>query len=247
VSSLPTDEADARGLALRHLLGVATLVLPFVLLAGECAAQQIEIQIRGPGPADDYVTWAPAPARIRQVPGPQAADRHIVLTNDPEAALPPGMPHPRDGNFAFAMSVARGQTATADSLDIVLPKDGSWVDFTIAGSFPRASSEGKDAIIVVHDGAADGALLGQHAAMVRIRKDHRTLTDGERRRFLQALATLHNQPNGYERFVKIHEQTSLGHHDEMSPPYPWPDIAHQVGGWTPSQAYLKKISWERML
>ena len=212
----------------------------------QASAQQVEIKIRGPGPADDYLTWAPAPGRIRQIPDAQGIDRPVVLSNDPEAATPPGRQHPLDGNVAFAKSMLPGQTATADALALVLPKDGSWVDFVIAGSFPRASSEDKDAIIEVHDGNAGGPVLGRYAVMVRIRKNQGTLTDRERTRFLRALAILHSQPNGYERFLKIHEQTSMGHHSEMSPPYFWPDIAHRGPAFLAwHRAYL--LQFEREL
>src|SRR3954465_10495107 len=49
-------------------------------------AQQVEIQIRSAAPNDDYLTWAPAPARIRQTAA--AADKRVVLTNDPERPAP---------------------------------------------------------------------------------------------------------------------------------------------------------------
>ena len=122
---------------------------------------------------DDYLTWAPAPARIRQVVQAGATDKTVVLTNDPEQPVPPGRKHPLDGNVAFAKSVATGATATGQTLELVLPKDGAWVDFIVAGSFPRASTEDKDAVIEVHEGSAGCPVVLTHNAMVRIRKDHR--------------------------------------------------------------------------
>src|SRR5262245_47176575 len=180
---------------MRHLAGkrFTAALFAFSLLTAstpQASAQQVEIEVREPGLADDYLTWAPAPGRIRQIPNAVTTDRAVVLSNDAEAATPPGRQHPLDGNVAFAKSVLPGQTATADTLDVVLPKEGSWVDFVVAGSFPRASSEDKDAIIEVHDGNAGGPVLGRYAVMVRIRKDQRTLTDNERVRFLRALAIL---------------------------------------------------------
>jgi tyrosinase len=201
----------------------AALFLPFPEPA---SAQQIELEIRAPGPADDYLTWAPAPARIRQVSAAQSADLDVVLTNDPDEPTPPGRNLPPDGNFAFAKSVVTGATATGATLALVLPKDGSWVSFFVAGDFPRASSEDKDAVIEVHQNNAAGPVLHRTPAMVRIRKDHRELTSSERSRFLGALSTLHRTLQGYERFVRIHELTSMGHRRRPEG-YFWPDVAHR--------------------
>src|SRR5262249_39941625 len=133
-------------------------------------AQQIEFQIRTPSLEDDYLTWAPAPARIRQVPTALAVDKRVVLTNDPEQPAPAGRKYPLDGNVAFARSLAPGVTATEETLELELPKDGSWVELIVAGAFPRASTDDKDAIIEVHEESANGPLIHTHAAMVRIRK-----------------------------------------------------------------------------
>jgi len=208
-------------------------------------AQQIEFQIRSADPADDYLTWAPAPARIRQVPQSGAADRTVVLTNDAEQPAPPGRKLPLDGNVAFAKTITPGATATEQTLQLVLPKDGSWVDLFVAGSFPRASSADKDAIIEVHDGSATGPQIFKHATMVRIRKDHRDLTDQERSNFLTALSRFLREHRGYERFVRIHELASMGKYQEP-PDYFWPDLAHRGPGFLAwHRAYL--LSFEREL
>jgi hypothetical protein len=185
--------------------GFAILATVGFMFADKAVAQQILLEVRGPGPEDDYLTWAPAPARIKQLPGSGAADERVVLTNDAERPKPPNRKAPLDGNLAFDGSVAPGTTATKTTLELVLPKDGSWVNFVVAGS--RASSEDKDAVIEVRDGSAAGPVLHSHAVMVRIRKDHRELTDKERSRFLNALATLHRKQNRYEWFVhRIREE-----------------------------------------
>lgn len=234
------------GQLLRSLLFCsAVLIVVTTATAVQVAAQQIEFEVRTPSLDDDYLTWAPAPARIRQVPAAQNVDRVVVLTNDPERPPPAGRKLPLDGNVAFDISVSPGATASKDTLQLTLPKDGSWVNFVIAGSFPRASTEDKDAIIEVHDGVATGPILYKHAVMVRIRKYHGTLTDKERARFLDAISALHRRLKGYERFVRIHQLASMG---KRQPPadYFWPDLAHGASGFLAwHRAYL--LAFEREL
>ena len=229
----------------RLVLGCVALIAAITATAVTAAAQQIEFEVRTPSLDDDYLTWAPAPARIRQAPAPQNVDRVVVLTNDPERPPPAGRTLPLDGNVAFDISVGPGATASKETLQLTLPKDGSWVDFVIAGSFPRASTEDKDAVIEVHDGAATGPLLHKHAVMVRIRKNQSALTDKERARFLNAISILHRRLNGYARFVRIHEVASMGKY-QQPPDYFWPDLAHRATAFLAwHRAYL--LSFEREL
>lgn len=208
-------------------------------------AQQIETQIRSADTTDDYLTWAPAPTRIRQIPQAGATDKVVVLTNDAERPVPAGRKFPLDGNVAFAKSIAPGTTATEKTLELVLPKDGSWVDFFVAGSFPRASSADKDAIIEVHEGTAAGPLIHSHAAMVRIRKNQRDLTDQERNNFLTVLSRYLREHKGYERFVRVHELAAMGKYQDPAV-YFWPDVAHRGPAFLAfHRAYL--LSFEREL
>lgn len=213
------------------------------------AAPAIEIEIRNtPEPTDDYLTWAPTKARIRQVPTGSAADLQVVLTNDPQGPVPAGRKLPLDGDVAFDLHVKTGQAASQPTLLLVLPKDGSWVNFIVAGSFPRASSRDKDAIIEVHMGDAGGAIVHRHALMMRIRKDHRFLTPHERQRFLEALDNLHRvqvEPNGWSRymyFVNMHNAAAIGYLykdpsvKEYNIRYFWFDLAHKAPGF---------IAWHR--
>ncbi len=113
---------------------------------------------------------------------------------------------------------------------MVLPKDGSWVDFVVAGKFPRASSADKDAIIEVHRATADGPVVLRHPLMIRIRKDHRKLTDDERLEFLKALRYLRwtaKTPDGkglYREFVRLHSVAAYG---GVVSPAIFPDLAHK--------------------
>ncbi len=214
------------------------------------ALPRVEIEIRNtPELTDDYITWAPAPARIRQLaPAAGAAtDVDVVLTNDAPHSIPPGRKQPLDGNVAFAASVSPGETATAPKLELTLPASGAWVPFVVAGAYPRASSADKDAVIEVHAASGDNTLLCEHRLMVRIRKDHRTLTDQERSRFLSAVAHLHQEimnAGGMDRYmyyVYMHRTATLGIRINDTPPpaglkYFWPDLAHKAPGF---------ITWHR--
>jgi HEAT repeat protein len=222
-------------------------ILAIVALSPQTARSQtsgaptIEVQIRNtPAGADDYLTWAPAKARIRQVSGAGSNDLAVVLTNDAQESIPPGRTQPADGDVCFDFTVLPMKTVGQDSLAVTLPKDGSWVDFVVAGKYPRSSSDHKDAVIEVHGGIAGGPLLHKHAVMVRIRKDHRSLTQKERDRYLEALDYMHRQlasPDGdgsmYEYFVRMHNLAAAGYMfgtDDRPPyiQYYWFDMAHKA-------------------
>jgi len=223
---------------------LATLVIVGGLVTGTARAQapQIEIQIRNTASADDdYLTWAPTVARIRQQPS--AGDLRVLLTNDPPGPVPPGRDHPLDGDVVFDKIVAPGQTATKETLELTLPKDGTWIAFVVAGKFPRASSSDRDAIIEVHD-ATSGAVIHRHALMVRVRKDHRKLTQQERSRFIAAFDYMHRKAKSpgmqsrYMYFVTMHKIAVWGQEFGMDPAIAhfWPDMGHKAPGF---------IAWHR--
>ncbi len=211
------------------------------------SAPAVEIQIRDTAaPGDDYIDWAPAPARIRLVPGTSAADLSVLLANDPPRPAPSGRELPLDGDVLFDRAVAPGRTASQATLALNLPRDGSWVPFVIAGKFPQASTQDKDALIEVRSAAdPSGPVIGRQALMVRIRKDHRSLTAGERRRFLDALDYLNRRaigPDGRSRylyFVRMHQVSAMGYDfgtEDSATDYFWPDLSHKGPGF---------IAWHR--
>jgi len=194
---------------------------------------KVEIEVRNTAtPTDDYLTWAPAPARIRLVVGQAPApNRTVVLTNDAPGPVPAGRTTPLDGDVLFAESVAQGKTATQETLRLALPGTGAWTSFVFAGKFGRASTRDKDAVVEVHLDTADGPLVGTHALMVRVRKDARTLTDGERDRFLQAVADLHLVHAEYVPFLDIHNEAAKGKRAQGSDYVP--DQSHMMAGFLP--------------
>ena len=193
----------------------------------------VEIQLNDtPDTTDDYLTWAPMPARIRLVrQASQTGSVTLIITNDVEK---PGPERPLGGSFAFSSTIFPGQTATQPSLSLTLPTDGGWVPFFVAGSFPRASSADKDAIMEVHLETDNGPVLGRHSAMVRVRKNVDSLTETERDAYLRALHDVHIGKNTYELFAQMHDLAAKGKEDYFPPlpdgspnPNYWPDQAHR--------------------
>jgi Common central domain of tyrosinase len=237
------------------LLAFACTSLVAPLFVGSASAQlKVEIEINNtPTPADDYLPWAPTPARIR-LAAPNANAVTVVLTNDPEQPIPDGRDQPLDGNVAFAETLARGETATLQTLKLTLPADGSWVSFFVAGSFPRASTADKDAVIEAHLGDATGPIVGSQAMMVRVRKNVDRLTPGERTAFLKALHDLQVEMKAFEGFPQMHDLASKGKvpyqqiklpDGTLNPKY-WPDQAHQGSAFLPwHRAFL--LLFERRL
>lgn len=220
-------------------LGLAVLAAgPAMEAWAQPAPVPIEIEIRNTAAIDDdYIEWAPVPARIRLVPGATpAADRVVVLRNDPTGPVPPGRTVPLDGDVLFAAAVAPGQTATDPTLRLTLPGSGAWQPFFVAGRFRRPSSRDKDAVIEVRSGSESGALVHTHALMVRVRKDHRMLTAEERDRFLTALADLHFSRHEYEPFVTVHDEAAKGKLNAGTPDY-WPDQSHRKAAF---------LAWHRV-
>lgn len=164
-------------------------------------------------PTDDYITWAPTFCLARlSSPGMPIT---IVLTND-DPNIPEG------GDVLFAANEEPwpvNTTATANTLTLDLPANGSWVPFVIAGKQntpTRGSTNDKDTIIEAHLDDEAGAIVGSKALMVRVRKNANNLTAGERSRFLYAFQKFRNELSGpnYVRFQEMHRLASSIFNDQ---------------------------------
>jgi len=158
----------------------------------------VEVEVnQTPATIDDYVTWSPTPCRIRLSFGSSGASSvNVVLQNEDPT---------QGGQLRFAPSpLAAGQTATLPSLPLVVPGDGSWVSFFVAGQFGSPSLRDKDAVIEAREDRTDGVVLGRQALMVRVRKNANALAAEERDRFLDALAKLNMTFGNYDVFQQIH-------------------------------------------
>lgn len=166
-------------------------------------------------PTDDYITWAPTFALAR-LSTPMMSDVSVVLTNDS-----PGI----GGNVRFAAYQDPwpvNTTATATTLALNLPADGSWVPFAIAGQFGSPSFNDKDTIIEAHQDTAGGATLGTKALMVRVRKNANNLQDSERDRFLFAWQKYRNKVGGLNYIItqELHRLASgAGDEAHMQPAF----------------------------
>jgi tyrosinase len=159
---------------------------------------QIDIAIANADPAGrNYLTWAPVPGRVRLVDGdsPDSSDPvAVTLSNDDTEA---------GGQLEF--STARDE-ARAASLDLVLPSDGTPVDFWVAGVVGKPSTVDGDAVIRVA-GTDQPEALASKEVMVRVRKDANGLAAAERDRFTTALAKLNDQGAGlFKDFRDMHRQ-----------------------------------------
>lgn len=180
---------------------------------------QVVIAVRNTDePVDDYITWAPTHCQIRIVNGTSGgADLRVTLTNDDPAAIPTG------GDVAFSQSLSNGETATQTTLPLVVPQDGTAVDFFVAGSklsrlTPASmSNQGRDAVIEVHQDDATGPKLADRSVMVRARRNISSMDDLELNEFLKAVADLHFDKHRYEWYVELHRLATI---------HEWPDQAH---------------------
>lgn len=173
--------------------------------------QLVEIEINGPGPGDDYLTWAPMPGRIRLPSSNRAQGPVIVcLTNDPGQVG-------GDVRFApFQPEWPRYTTATEETLTLTLPAytgdDEGWIPFVVAGAFGHPSFSDKDTMIEVHEESPGGRVLGTQAMMVRVRKAAHRMNADERGRYLAALERMRPQ-DGSADFIQYYEDV----HREAGP------------------------------
>ena len=212
---------------------------------------QVELLIRGS--ADfrshyDYVTWAPAPAEIRIVPGtpaPGSTSVTVVLTNAEAAA--DGRGHVNFAADAAAYKKALDANVPGlDSISLTLPVDGTPRQLVVAGAFPYFSRQDKDAAIVIHQGTAQGPVIGTTRLMVRVRRNEETMSVEERQRFLWALAALRFRKQGnearsiYDFMVNMHDIGARGFYFPADTAYP--DQEHKAAGFLPwHRAFLLEL------
>lgn len=191
-----------------EILAMFLRVLRTITIMTGCAcspvdAQSLELKVMGTLTGDDdYLCWAPAEAEIRLIEPQAEAVRLVISSRQVPSAHPAG-------SVWFSPSTGVRPTPDTfqpvDTLTLEVPGDGSAVYFFVAGK--TASTDGKDVEIVAS--TPDGQELHRLAVMVRIRKNAEHMTDLEVRRFLEALATLHDVDNQsvaskYNKYVEAH-------------------------------------------
>lgn len=168
-----------------------------------------------------FVTWAPVRAQVRMDGADTAVATHRVTLRNA------GTVGGGQVNFDAQRGDAGDETLTLD-----LASNGTAEEIWVAGEFGVASRDYGDAVIEAVD--AQGAVVGRRALMVRVRKDAATLSDAERDRFLEALATLNDAGDGpFRAFRDMHVRESAAE-------------AHGAAGFLPwHRAYL--LDLERSL
>jgi tyrosinase len=149
-----------------------------------------EISINSSITGASYVGWSLAACSIR-ITDQLQADRSVILTNRGTTG----------GQLVFRTSYGAPEQST---LPLVLPGNGTPVDFFIGGKFGFPSIDDQDGGISVTD-AATSNILHERTVMVRIRKNANTLTPAERDRFLYAYATLNASAPDYQGFLNSHD------------------------------------------
>jgi tyrosinase len=143
-------------------------------------------------PRARYLTWAPSPCRIRVSDPTDATDPVSVTVGRRVQA--------GGGSVVFRTEVGG---ASSKTVRLDLPLDGESVTFFALGEFEKPSSEDGDVVIEATSGST---LVAEVPVMVRVRKNANTLTEAERDRFVNAMATLNNQGTGrFADFRNMHK------------------------------------------
>ena len=158
----------------------------------------VEIEVNNTAdPDDDYLCWSPMHVRTR-ILGMRQGDVNVVVGSEVLSLT-------STGAVTFQNDDGTPPTwdnfAPSDELALTLPGDGSWVSFLVAGK--TASTNQRDIAIVVHD-ALRSTVLASAPVMIRVRKDARTLTALERKKFLQAVRELHNAGH-FDKYWTAHQ------------------------------------------
>lgn len=173
------------------------MVVAELLSVGDHGAMRTDVVLNGSSAATaNYIGWSPRPATIRLSDAAGATGPVTVTLRNQRT------------NVGGQMVFSTAAQAAADTLQLVLPVNGSPVAFFVAGKFDRASSNDKDAVIEVVDSA--GAVLSLTRLMVRVRKNVTKLSIAERDLFIGTLARLN--AGGMGKFADIrgmHVQAAL--------------------------------------
>ncbi|MDQ3810931.1 MAG: tyrosinase family protein [Chloroflexota bacterium] len=157
-----------------------------------------------------YVTWSPSASQVRLSDSAGATGPVAVRLRNRNPLS--------GGQVVFLADLS--QTPRTE-LQLILPVNGSAVQFFIAGQFGKPSRDDGDATVEVVT-ATTNEVLGSTPLMVRIRKNANMLSPGERNRFRSALATLNNRGMGrFSDFRKVHGPEGYYEEHERAGFLPW--------------------------
>lgn len=171
---------------------------------------RIELTINGTvSPSASYFSYAPSPCTIR-----------LAEATGVSAALPVRLQNLRTIGGQVLFYTTRTLPG-ADTIDLILPLDGTPVAFEAGGKFQAASVADRDAAIAVVS-QAGSAQLHAVPCMVRIRKNANKLTNGERDRFVSAMAVLNDRGLGpFKIFRDMHDAAADREIHGNPSFYPW--------------------------
>lgn len=167
----------------------------------------LQLEINGTtGAAGRYLSWAPSPCRLRQLDGEQ--DLEVTLRSESS---------PLGGGLAVFQ--ANAGVPFSESLTLVIPSSGEWVDLAIAGKWGHPSFDDGDCRVLAD--LPDGTLCLAHV-MVRVRKNANELLPRERQRFLDAFRVLNDAGAGpFADFRDMHVDAADGEEHRGPQFLPW--------------------------
>ena len=137
-----------------------------------------------------YVTWAPAPCRLRVVDADGAVTPIPVRVRSRPGA---------GGKLVFRLQPAG---APSDELNLSLAANGTPTAFFVRAGSDRRARADRDAVFQVRP-ATGTQVIASVPMMVRIRKDAETLSIAERGRFLERSARLEQPGRGPFRDFRV--------------------------------------------
>lgn len=156
----------------------------------------VEIKIYNATSGNVYLGWTPMTCSIRITNQPQP-DLSVTLRNKDST---------RGGQVTFRTGYS---TSKQDTLTLIVPGNGTEVNFFVGGKFESPSINDQDGGIAATV-TADGTVLLERTLMVRVRKNANTLTPTERDRFLSAYAQLNASAATYQIFLDGHNGAADG-------------------------------------
>jgi tyrosinase len=194
------------------VIPLAATILGLLALASPTPvkAQQVQIEIGNtPDANDDYLCWTPVPSRVR-LAAPTTADVPVTLISTPATATGGAVQF-----LAGAVPVTAVTFSPSDQLSLILPKDGSWVSFHVAGKTASVGQKDTKLQVLQKDTTT---VLAENLVMVRVRKNANKLAEIERDQFLDAVKRLRDkqgvvQPSRWQDYYLTHaEAFNVGIH-----------------------------------
>ncbi len=145
-------------------------------------------------PKAAYLGWAPSKSQLKQTDG------------DPVATVELRCKESEEGGKLSFYDNAKGEGGPADTKTVKIESYQAATTFWVGGKAGHASTKDKDTTLEL---VWLGEVLVSVPLMIRVRKNANTLTDDERKAFVQAFADLNDAGNGpFKAFRDMHTNES---------------------------------------